>query len=156
MPELRPLDSQQVEILGRNLVKASLIEAGIEVATPERENGIDLIAYRWNQDGLFTAFPVQIKAASQFSFGMDRKYAKIPRLIMVFVMNCRSANESTIYAMTYAQMVQVGDAMAWTTTASWAERNGYSTRHPSPKLLGLLGSHCMDPMKWADLLTTVS
>ncbi len=96
MPEMRPLDSQQVEILGRNLVKASLIEAGIEVATPERDNGIDLIVYRWNRDGLFAAYPIQIKAASAFSFGMDRKYAKIPRLIMVFVMNCRSSSESRL------------------------------------------------------------
>ena len=146
------LDSQQVEILGRNLIKASLIEAGIEVATPERDNGIDLIAYRWSQDGLFTAHPIQIKAASSLSFGMDQKYAKIPQLIMVFVMNCRSASESTIYAMTYGQMVQVGDAMAWTKTASWTERDGYSTRHPSPKLLGLLTPHRVEPAKWAALM----
>ena len=80
MPNPRQLDSQQVEILGRNLVKASLIEAGVEVATPERDNGIDLLAYRWNQNALFVTYPIQIKAASAFSFGMDRKYAKIPRL----------------------------------------------------------------------------
>ena len=30
------LDSQQVEILGRNLVKGAIIEANLEVATPER------------------------------------------------------------------------------------------------------------------------
>ena len=94
------LDSQQVEILGRNLIKASLIEAGIEVATPERDNGIDLIAYRW----------------------------------------C------------HGQMVQVGDAMAWTKSASWTERDGYSTRHPSPKLLGLLAPHRVEPAKWAALM----
>jgi hypothetical protein len=152
MPNPRQLDGQQVEILGRNLVKASLIEAGVEVATPERDNGIDLLAYRWSQNGLFLAYPIQIKAASAFSFGMDRKYARIPRLIMVFVMNCRSTSESAIYAMTYAQMIQVGDSMAWTKTASWTERDGYSTRHPSPKLVALLERHGMDPTRWDALL----
>jgi hypothetical protein len=28
-----------------------MVESGLEVATPERDNGIDLIAYRWNLDG---------------------------------------------------------------------------------------------------------
>ena len=146
------LDSQQVEILGRNLIKASLIEAGIEVATPERDNGIDLIAYRWSKAGMFTAYPVQIKAASKFCFSIDRKYAKIPRLIMVYVLNCRSTNESEIFAMSYDQMVQVGEAMGWTKTASWMERDQYSTQHPSPKLRGLLAPYCMDAAKWAALL----
>lgn len=150
--EPRRLDSQQVEILGRNMVKASLIEAGVEVATPERDNGIDLIAYRWSQDGLFVAYPIQIKAASAFSFGMDRKYAKIPRLIMVFVMNSRSMSASAIFAMTYAQMVKVGDDMGWTKTASWTDRDGYSTRHPSPKLTAILEAHRMDSARWATLL----
>ena len=149
----RALDSQQVEILGRSLVKAALIEAGIEVATPERDNGIDLIGYRWSSAGPFTAYPIQIKAASDFSFGMDRKYAKIPHLIMVFVMNCRSAADSRIYAMTYRQMEQVGDSMAWTKTASWMERDGYSTRYASPRLMGFLTPHLMDAAKWDDLLT---
>src|SRR5205823_12869241 len=83
------LDSQQVEILGRNRIKAALIEAGIEVATPERDNGIDLIAYRWSLAGEFRALPIQIKAASDFSFGIDRKYERIPGLIMVFIMASR-------------------------------------------------------------------
>jgi hypothetical protein len=72
------LDSQQVEILGRNLVKGAIIEANLEVATPERDNGIDLIMFRWSHAGEFRARPIQIKAASKFSFGMDRKYEKIP------------------------------------------------------------------------------
>lgn len=152
MPEPRRLDSQQVEILGRNLVKASLIEAGIEVATPERDNGIDLIAYRWGESVPFTAYPIQIKAASDFSFGLDRKYARIPRLIMVFVMSCRSTADSVIYAMTYDQMVHVGNDMGWTTTPSWMDKNAYSTRHESPKLHELLTKHRMDPGKWAALM----
>lgn len=154
MPTNRSLDSQQVEILGRNLLKASLIEAGIEVATPERDNGIDLIAYRWNPKGVFTAYPIQMKAASEFSFGIERKYEKIPHLIMAYVVCCRSVAESVIYAMSYAQMVDVGEAMAWTKTASWTERGCYSTRHLSPKLSGLITPYRIDAESgWKSLLT---
>lgn len=146
------LDSQQVEILGRNLVKGAIIEANLEVATPERDNGIDLIMFRWSHAGEFRARPIQIKAASKFSFGMDRKYEKIPGLIMVFVFACRSTSRE-IYAMTYEQMVGVGEAMGWTKTDSWQQRDGYSTRHSSPKLQALLLPYRMDqPQKWRGLM----
>lgn len=146
------LDSQQIEILGRNLVKGAIIEANLEVATPERDNGIDLIMFRWSHAGEFRARPIQIKSASKFSFGMDRKYEKIPGLIMVFVFACRTTSRE-IYAMTYEQMVGVGEAMGWTKTESWQQRDGYSTRHPSPKLQALLLPYRMDqPQKWRDLM----
>src|SRR4051812_20024658 len=84
------LDSQQVEILGRNRIKAALIEAGLEVASPERDCGIDLIVYRWSADPPnFVARPLQLKAGRDFSFGIDRKYEKIPGLIMTFVVGVR-------------------------------------------------------------------
>src|SRR5689334_7125323 len=84
------LDSQQVEILGCNRIKAALIEAGLEVATPERDNGIDLIVYRWSAEAAqFDACPVQIKAARDFSFGIDAKYERIPGLVMAFVVGVR-------------------------------------------------------------------
>ena len=39
------LDTQSIEILGRNRLINELIGAGIEVAQPLRDRGIDLIAY---------------------------------------------------------------------------------------------------------------
>ncbi len=86
---------------------------------------------------------IQIKSASKFSFGMDRKYEKIPGLIMVFVFECRSSTRE-IYAMTYRQMVGVGGAMGCTKTPSWKDKNSYSTGHPSSKLMALLLPHLMD------------
>jgi hypothetical protein len=146
------LDSQQVEILGRSLVKAALIEAQIEVATPERDNGIDLIAFQWNTtQGIFHARPVQIKASSTFSFSIDKKYAKIPGLIMVFVISCRAVTESAIYAMTYSQMVGIGKVMGWTKTPSWS-RGYYSCQHASPKLMTALEPHLMGADKWGAVL----
>ncbi len=51
--------------LGHLRVKMALMRAGIEVATPEHEHGIDLLAFRWSsarQD--YVARPLQIKTAA--------------------------------------------------------------------------------------------
>lgn len=37
------LDSQQVEIIGRHWFIGELVRAGLEVAEPVRDNGIDLL-----------------------------------------------------------------------------------------------------------------
>jgi hypothetical protein len=39
------VDSQTVEIIGRNFLVSQLVRDGVEVARPERDHGIDLIAY---------------------------------------------------------------------------------------------------------------
>jgi hypothetical protein len=41
----RKPDSQQVEIFGRAALTAELVADGLEVATPERDTGIDLLTY---------------------------------------------------------------------------------------------------------------
>jgi hypothetical protein len=145
---LPPLDSQQIEVLGRNLVKAALIEAGLEVATPERDNGIDLIAYRWGLPGKFDARPIQLKAASDFSFGIDRKYERIPGLIMAYVIGVRSGTH-LIYAMTYPEVLALAESLRWTKTPSWTEGNGYSTRHPSKRLVAELATYESRKDSWA-------
>jgi hypothetical protein len=143
------LDSQQVEILGRNRIKAALIEAGLEVATPERDNGVDLIVYRWSAEPpQFTARPLQIKAARDFSFGIDAKYRKIPNLIMAFVVGVREEAHA-IYAMTYPELLGVADALGWTKTPSWIDGESYSTRHESKRLSAELARFRATRQSWA-------
>jgi hypothetical protein len=40
------MEPQIVEILGRNRLIDELLRAGLEVATPERDRGIDLLVYK--------------------------------------------------------------------------------------------------------------
>jgi hypothetical protein len=55
-----PLDSQQVELIGRSLMVGELLPDGLEVALPERDRGINLIVYvsqaccwpTWSGDGI--------------------------------------------------------------------------------------------------------
>jgi hypothetical protein len=55
------LDSQQVEILGRAALTVSLVADKLEVATPERDAGIDLIAFTVKP---WRVMPIQLKAAN--------------------------------------------------------------------------------------------
>ena len=81
------LDSQAVEILGRNALVNSLLAAGIEVARPERDHGIDLLAYLDTdiESGRFSAVPIQMKASRGGTFSLSRKYERFPDLVMAYV-----------------------------------------------------------------------
>lgn len=148
------MDTQAIEIIGRNRLVNELLQAGLEVALPLRDRGIDLIAYADTGEGLtsFVACPIQMKAASGKAFSIDRKYEKFPNLILAFVWNVGSPNEAETYALTHAEAVAVGDEMGWTLTASW-EKGLYSTSSPSRKLLGLLEPYRMTPEAWRRKVT---
>ena len=75
------LDNQVIELLGRNRLIDQLLRAGLEVAQPLRDCGVDLIVYSGPRVP-FMARPIQMKAASGMSFSLDRKYAKFPDLIL--------------------------------------------------------------------------
>ena len=61
------MDSQTIEILGRNRLVDELLVAGLEVATLLRDRGIDLIAYvdLAADASKFAAVPISMKAASE-------------------------------------------------------------------------------------------
>lgn len=149
MPKLKKrgeLDSQQIEILGRSLLKAALIEGGIEVATPERDNGIDLIAYRTGSR-VFLARPIQMKAATAFTVSINRKYVAIPNLILAFVMGVRGGQHS-IFAMTYPELVMVAKTLKWTSTDSWINGGAYTRTRTSVRIVAALEKFRMTPVAW--------
>ena len=145
-----PLDTQTLELIGRHRLANELLRAGLEVALPLRDRGVDLIAYADidKQAGCFVARPIQMKAASQRSFGRWRKYERIHDLIVAFVWNLDGKGEPETYALTCAELATVGDAMRWTTTASWVDDGAYTTTRPGEKLCALLQPYLMTPAKW--------
>jgi hypothetical protein len=144
------IDTQTLELLGRHRLANELLLAGLEVASPLRDRGVDLIAYADidKQAGCFVARPIQMKAASQRSFGIWKKYLKIHDLILAFVWHVDGKAKPETYALTCAEAVKVGDAMGWTTTPSWRDDGAYTTTRPGEKLYGLLQPHRMDAQKW--------
>lgn len=140
-------DKQATEIIGRNWLVSELYLAGIEVARPERDHGIDLIAFLdLDESGRFIACPLQMKATRRKSFDVHRRFGKFPNLLLVYVW---SVGDSPVaYCLTYPQAEEIAREMGWTETDSWQKggktgRPGYGTRRPSPKLEALLEPHRM-------------
>ena len=144
------LDSQIVEVLGRQLLVEQLLRAGIEVAEPVRDRGIDLIAYidRGNDLAAFEARPIQMKAASARAWGIDRKYAHFPGLLLAYVWNVADSANAVVYAMTHDEAVAIAEEMGYAKSPSWRDHGAYSTRNPGVKLLELLERHRMTPERW--------
>ena len=68
------LDTQVVEVLGRQRLMAELLRDGLEVAVPARDRGVDLIAYvdLSQQVACFTARP-RARAPRRRSSSMRRR-----------------------------------------------------------------------------------
>jgi hypothetical protein len=144
------MDSQTIELVGQHRLASELLQAGLEVAFPARDRGVDLIAYADidRQIGKFVAKPIQLKAASRKSFGIWSKYMKFHDLILAFVWNLGGSSETETYALTYPEAIAIGDAMGWTKTASWTEHGGYGTTRPGVVLCERLQPFRMTPDKW--------
>lgn len=142
------LDTQQVELIGRNLLMAQLLADGIEVALPQRDRGVDLIAYLDDDvSGTFIGRPIQLKAASSEAFVVDRKYERFHQLLMVYVWHCAVPSTAVTFCLTHEECVAVATTMGWTSTASW-KRGAYSTSAPSARLAELLLPYRMDSGSW--------
>jgi len=149
------LDSQTLELVGQHRLAGELLLAGLEVAFPARDRGVDLIAYADVDPGAgrFVARPIQLKAASRRSFGIWRKYEKIHDLIFAFVWHLDGADPPETYALTHGEGVAVGEAMGWLATESWTLHGAYTTTQPGVRLRGLLQAHRMDPGRWREKIT---
>jgi hypothetical protein len=58
------IDTQLIELAGRNRLIESILAAGLDVALPIRDDGADLIVYRRKGERIFSARPVQLKTAT--------------------------------------------------------------------------------------------
>jgi hypothetical protein len=143
------IDTQVVELMGRNRLGSELLRDGLEIAVPARDRGIDLIAYLDLSANTrnFVARPIQMKAASKEYFGVFRKYAKIADLLIVYIWYVDNLEKSEIYALTYPEALEVATKLGWTKTESWG-KEGYSTTSPSDSLRKLLRPYRMHRGDW--------
>jgi hypothetical protein len=148
--EREAVDGQVVELLGRNRLISELLLAGLEVALPMRDRGVDLIAYvdLESRVSSFISRPIQLKASSRQAFAVHAKYRKIRDLMLAFVWNLGSPDRAVTYALSYPDAVSVADRMGWTKTDSWRLKGAYSTSQPSARLIEYLEPHRMSPAAW--------
>ena len=147
------LDTQVVELFGRQRLMGELLRDGLEVAVPTRDRGVDLVAYAdlTPQVRSFVARPIQMKAFSATGFGVAKKYKRIADLLLAYVWNLETPHEAVTFAMSYDEAVSVAKDMGWTKTPSW-KSGAYSTSAPSKKLIARLERHRMTPGRWWHLV----
>lgn len=143
------MDSQLVEIVGRNWLVNQLLEGGLEVARPERDHGVDLVAYvDLAAAGRFVARPIQLKAATNAVFAINRKYERIADLLIAYVWLA----DDVAFALTYPEAVRVADELGYTATPSWRNGGVYTTTRPSGRLRNVLQPYRMTPARWRERL----
>jgi hypothetical protein len=160
MPDKHPdgiVDKSLVELAGRNWLASQLFRAGLEVARPERDRGIDLIAYLdMDNSGSFIACPIQMKAASKAVFSLFPKYERFHDLILAYVWNVETPSHTTCFALTYPEAYRVAETMGYTKRKSWThgvgpnQLRGWTTTKPSDSLRELLAPYEMNTNKWRD------
>jgi len=150
-------DSQLTELAGRHLLIAQLVAAGLEVAIPVRDRGIDLIAYvdLSAETTQFVSCPIQMKASLEARFGLEQKYEKIANLLITYVWYVEDPLKTRTYALTYKEAFALLDKRKHTKTQSWA-RGGYSVPNPQGTWLEDLLPYRMTPAKWRDRIRTAA
>ena len=116
------LSTKAIEIAGRNWLVSQLLGRGFDVATPEVDQGIDLIIFREIGTAGIRALPLQLKCATGRAFSLDKKYEGrgIPQ---VYVWNVLADPEA--YILDYDEALAVlGDQAA--SSPSFVQRGYYS------------------------------
>jgi hypothetical protein len=151
------MDAQIVELTGRHYLIGELLQAGLEVAMPIRDRGIDLIAYADIDERVtqFVACPIQMKAATHSSFALLSKYSRVRNLILAYVWHLDDLRHTVTYALTYKEGLTIAESLGWTETPSW-RRGAYCSTSPSAKLVTMLEPHRMTPEKWWNKITGLS
>jgi hypothetical protein len=152
-------DSQLTELAGRFALISQLTKDGVEVALPVRDRGVDLIAYADldEQNGQFVACPIQLKVSTGRRFSVDKKYARIANLLLVYVWDVQDAAQSRTYALTYAEACDILARKGFDQTDSWKGKRGeYSISPPGKELLKMMEPFIMKPEGWHKRIVSAS
>lgn len=140
------LDTQQIEIIGRNLLISIMISEDIEIAQPLRDRGVDLIAFSdLNENKQFHAIPIQLKTFSKRGFNLYSKYDKFPNLVLAYLWFARNPEKAKLYIMNYHEAWLIARRLGWTKTDSWIKKGSYSNSNPSKKILEELNPYLYKP-----------
>lgn len=147
-------DPQFVEIVGRHYLITEIMRAGIEIAEPVRDRGIDLVAYVDLDSALgkFLARPIQLKANWQTGFAFDRKYEKFRDLIVAYVWNLDDPTRTVTYVLTWPEICGLASECGW----AWKAGGRWATTRPGKDLTSRLEAFRMTPEKWWTKMTVTN
>ena len=147
-------DTQITELAGLQCLISQLLKGRVEIATPLRDRGIDLIAFLDREDMPgFYACPIQLKANEEARFGLDKKYEHTPNLLMVYAWYV-SNDSPQLYALTYSEAEALLSKRGHTKKPTWTVKGTWSLRVNDP-WLRMLSPYRMQPDKWRKKILSV-
>src|SRR5258706_14073690 len=102
-------DGQLIEIRNTNRVIESILDAGLDVAKPVRDDGVDLIVYRRKGEGDWISIPLQVKSR----FDIRKKYKARRGLVMCYV--CKDA----LYVVLHRVALKIARKRGYLKSPSW-------------------------------------
>ena len=123
------MDKQEIEIIGRNWFKNELVKAGINFATPERDNGIDLIAYEDRTTTGYKSIPIQLKVSTAKHFSIDEKYKKISKVKIIFIWFVTEYDKTEAFCFKYNELEKIAKNLKWTTSNTWLKNKSYNNNN---------------------------
>ncbi len=138
------LDPQQVELVGRAGLETALVQRNFEVARPERDKGIDLLVYQAEPGQTFRALPIQVKALTNEGFALNKKYDRIPGLILAYIWGAGTVRQR-FFLMTYLEAVELLGNRA--KSRSWEKEGKYNVSSPGRELTALMEAY-EDRFEW--------
>jgi hypothetical protein len=150
-------DNQLTELAGKHLLIAQLTAAGLEVAVPVRDRGIDLIAYldRGTPPRDFVACPIQLKASTGEGFSLDKKYEKTANLILAYVWHVTDPVGYSIYALSYREALDILHRKGHTAAKCW-ENGRWNITRADKQLIRMLEMYKMTPKKWVERVSSAT
>ena len=128
------MGTRQVEQLGLRLLSNQLTRDGLCVETRNQDALVDLLVWTDEQRA---PVPFQMLAASRQKFGVYRKHATRPGLVMAYVWDVEVDGAAVFYAMRWHEAQAIADRLGWTRTRSWQD-GGYMTTSPSARVKSAL------------------
>lgn len=151
------LDAQTIGLLGRDKVIEQLHRAGLEVALPRRDHGVDIIAYA-DKATAFQALPIQVKASAGFRWVVNAKYAPFAEIVIAFAMYLADESATVVYAVPHLENVAIAERLGFTKkSATWLRpsRSGHGyiwIDRPRPALFTELEPYRATTERWLALV----
>jgi hypothetical protein len=152
------LDAQTIALLGRDLVIDQLHRAGLEVALPRRDHGIDVIAYV-DKGQSFQALPIQVKSSAGFRWAVNQKYGPFAEIVIACAMYLADEKTAEVYVLPHTENLAIAERLGLTQrSATWLRprrpaQGGYIwIDRPRPSLLAELAPHRATPELWRSLV----
>jgi hypothetical protein len=152
------LDAQTIALLGRDRVIEQLHRAGLEVALPRRDRGIDVIAYV-DKGASFQALPIQVKSSAGFRWTVNQKYGPFAEIVIAHALYLADEKEAEVFALPHTENIAIAERLGLTQRyATWLRpkrpaQGGYIwIDRPRHTLLAELEAHRATPELWLSLV----